>query len=250
MTTLTRREFLKTSGALVVSFAAPPLTEAAAQITAGKPPLVPTELDSWVAVLPDGRVQAFFGKMDMGQSLEVAIAQIVADELDVACDKVDVLMGDTGTSCNQGGASGSTGVSNGGRLLRNAAAEARRLLLGEAARLAARCRTDEQAAELEELAGALVQAPDDGSALLADWAFMSALVGAAGNLVFQLIMNSVRELYLPPSSAFAALVADRAELAPMYLAVAEAVGARDADRAVGQMDRLAGAQEARMVKGL
>ena len=129
MTTLTRREFLKTSGALVVSFAAPPITAAAAQITAGKPPLVPTELDSWVAVLPDGRVQAFFGKMDMGQSLEVAIAQIVADELDVACDKVEVLMGDTGTSCNQGGASGSTGVSNGGRPLRNAAAEARRLLL-------------------------------------------------------------------------------------------------------------------------
>src|SRR6267378_7173497 len=132
MTTLTRREFLKTSGALVVSFTVPPITEALAQITAGKPPLVPTELDSWVAVLPDGRVQAFFGKMDMGQSLEVAIAQIVADELDVACDKVDVLMGDTGTSCNQGGASGSTGVSNGGRLLRNAAAEARRLLLERA----------------------------------------------------------------------------------------------------------------------
>src|SRR5438552_15947374 len=129
MTTLTGREFLKPSGALVVSFAAPPLTGALAQVSAGKPPLVPTELDSWVAVLPDGRVQAFFGKMDMGQSLEVAIAQIVADELDVACDKVDVLMGDTGTSCNQGGASGSTGVSNGGRPLRNAAADARRLLL-------------------------------------------------------------------------------------------------------------------------
>jgi CO/xanthine dehydrogenase Mo-binding subunit len=90
---------------------------------------VPTELDSWVAVLPDGRVQAFFGKMDMGQSLEVAIAQIVADELDVACDKVDVLMGDTGTSCNQGGASGSLGISHGARPLRSAAAEARRLLL-------------------------------------------------------------------------------------------------------------------------
>src|SRR5882672_9036733 len=129
MTTLTRREFLKTSGALVVSFTVPPVTEALAQVSAGKPPLVPTELDSWVAVLPDGRVQAFFGKMDMGQSLEVAIAQIVADELDVACDKVDVLMGDTGTSCNQGGASGSLGISHGARPLRGAAAEARRLLL-------------------------------------------------------------------------------------------------------------------------
>jgi CO/xanthine dehydrogenase Mo-binding subunit len=99
-----------------------------------KPPLVPTELDSWIAVLPDGRVQAFFGKMDMGQSLDVAIAQIVADELDVAFGKVDVLMGDTATSCNQGGASGSFGVSHGGKPLRNAAAEARRLLLEQAAK--------------------------------------------------------------------------------------------------------------------
>src|SRR5437667_11619596 len=67
MTTLTRREFLKSSGALVVAFAAPPLTESAAQITAGEPPLVPTALDSWVAVLPDGRLPAFFGMMVLRQ---------------------------------------------------------------------------------------------------------------------------------------------------------------------------------------
>jgi len=73
-------------------------------------------------------VQAFFGKMDMGQGLDVAVAQIVAEELDVGANKVDVVMGDTATSCNQGGASGSTGVSNGARLLRRAAAEARRVL--------------------------------------------------------------------------------------------------------------------------
>src|SRR5204863_6940280 len=126
-----RREFLKTSGALVVSFSLPPI-EALAQ-GAGKPALMPTELDSWIAVLPNGNVQAFFGKMDMGQGLDVAVAQIVAEELDVGFDKVDVLMGDTGTSCNQGGASGSTGVSNGARLLRRAAAEARRVLVDRAA---------------------------------------------------------------------------------------------------------------------
>src|SRR5258708_23417735 len=67
--------------------------------------------------------------MDMGQGLDVAVAQIVAEELDVGFDKVAVLMGDTGTSCNQGGASGSTGVSNGARLMRRAAAEARRVLV-------------------------------------------------------------------------------------------------------------------------
>src|SRR5436189_4177312 len=126
-----RREFLKTTGALVVSFAAP-MSEVMAQ-AAGKPPLMPTELDSWIAVLPNGSVQAFFGKMDMGQGLDVAVAQIVAEELDVGFDKVDVLMGDTLSSCNQGGASGSTGVSNGARLLRRAAAEARRVLVDRAA---------------------------------------------------------------------------------------------------------------------
>jgi nicotinate dehydrogenase subunit B len=129
---LSRREFFKTSGALVVSFATSGFVADAVSQT--KPGLLPTELDSWIAVLPDGRVQAFFGKMDMGQSLEVAIAQIVAEELDVAVDKVDVVMGDTGTSCNQGGASGSLGISHGAQPLRKAAAEARRLLLERASK--------------------------------------------------------------------------------------------------------------------
>src|SRR6266849_5556858 len=130
---LSRREFLKASGAIIVSAAGPAFGEALAQAAAApagaKPPLVPTELDSWVAILPDGRVTAFFGKMDMGQSLDIAIAQIVADELDVAIEKVDVVMGDTALTCNQGGASGSQ---TGARPLRSAAAEARRLLLQSA----------------------------------------------------------------------------------------------------------------------
>src|SRR6266702_2187314 len=134
---LSRREFLKASGALVVSAAGPAfigeaLAQTAAVSTGGKPPLVPSELDSWVAILPDGRVTAFFGKMDMGQSLDIAIAQIVADELDVDVAKVDVVMGDTALTCNQGGASGSTGIQSGARPLRSAAAEARRLLVQSA----------------------------------------------------------------------------------------------------------------------
>src|SRR5882762_9910282 len=134
---LSRREFLKASGAIIVSAAGPAfvgetLAQTAAAPAGGKPPLVPTELDSWVAILPDGRVTAFFGKMDMGQSLDIAIAQIVADELDVDVAKVDVVMGDTALTCNQGGASGSTGIQTGARPLRSAAAEARRLLVQSA----------------------------------------------------------------------------------------------------------------------
>src|SRR3954463_2302604 len=131
---ISRREFLQASGALVVSVLVPFEESIAKGVSAARQNLVPNELDSWIAVLPSGRVQAFFGKMDMGQSLEPAIAQIVADELDVPFERVDVLMGDTGTSCNQGGASGSTGISLGARPLRNAAAEARRLLIQEASK--------------------------------------------------------------------------------------------------------------------
>jgi GntR family transcriptional regulator, transcriptional repressor for pyruvate dehydrogenase complex len=126
--------------------------------------------------------------------------------------------------------------------------EARRLLLTEAARLAAVRRTDEQAARLVELADAIATAADDEVALLADWAYMAAVIEAAGNLVFQLIMNSVRELYLPNAQAFTQVVADRAELAPQYARGARAIEAGDADAAAAALAELAGAQERRMVR--
>ncbi len=125
--------------------------------------------------------------------------------------------------------------------------EARRLLLVEASRLAASRRTDEQAATLGRLSDALANAPDDHTALLADWAYMSAVIEAAGNLVFQLIMNSVRELYLPNAEAFTDVVADRAELLSLYASAAEAIRDRDADAAAAAMAELAAAQEQRMV---
>jgi nicotinate dehydrogenase subunit B len=130
-----RREFLKTSGALIVSTTMPWAPGAAMAQAAGpaKPPLAAAELDSWVAIMPDGRVTAFFGKVDLGQGLDVAIAQIVAEELDVAFEKVSVLMGDTATSMNQGGASSALGIQSGAKPLRNAAAEARRILVDMAA---------------------------------------------------------------------------------------------------------------------
>ena len=89
---------------------------------------------SWLAVGPDGRVTAFFGKIDQGQGVDVAVAQVVAEELDVALAKVVVVMGDTATSVNQGGASNSTGVRLGAQQLRMAAAEARAVLLDAAAK--------------------------------------------------------------------------------------------------------------------
>lgn len=129
---LSRRRFLQAAGALIVTAAAPSLPFAAVTGDTPRDPL-PGELDSWLAIAPSGDVTAFFGKMDMGHGLEIATAQIVAEELDVRVERVTVLMGDTATTCNQGGASGSTGIQQGARPLRNAAAEARRLLLEAAA---------------------------------------------------------------------------------------------------------------------
>jgi nicotinate dehydrogenase subunit B len=137
-TNLSRRAVLMGAGALVVSVGAPlsvetliGLNSAYAQGT--KPPLTPDQLSSYIAVNADGTVSAFFGKMDMGHGLFVAIGQMVAEELDVPFKAVKVYMGDTATSVNQGGASGSTGIQFGGKQMRMAAAEARRVLLDMAA---------------------------------------------------------------------------------------------------------------------
>src|SRR5438552_14298154 len=71
--------------------------------------------------------------MYMVQGVFTAIGQIVAEELDVPFKSVKVFMVDTDTSVNQGGASGSTGIQAGGKQMRAAAAEARRVLVDMAA---------------------------------------------------------------------------------------------------------------------
>jgi CO/xanthine dehydrogenase Mo-binding subunit len=136
----TRRSMLLGSGALVVSIGAAvsldtllSMQQAFAQ--GARPPLTPDQLSSYIAVNADGTVSAYFGKMDMGHGLGVAIGQIVADELDVPFKSVKVVMADTAVTVNQGGASGSTGIQMGGKQLRMAAAEARRTLVEMAAGL-------------------------------------------------------------------------------------------------------------------
>ena len=127
-----RRSLLQLSGALVIGLAMPAGPVSAASAMPGLPP--PDQLDSYLAVGPDGTVTVFFGKIDGGQGLDVAIGQIVAEELDIATDRVRVVMGDTARTVNQGGASNASGISQGAVPLRHAAAEARLLLTEMAAR--------------------------------------------------------------------------------------------------------------------
>ena len=136
----TRRSMLLGGGALVVSIGAAVSLETVLSIgqayaQGSKPPLTPDQLSSFIAVNADGTVSAYFGKMDMGHGLNIAIGQMVAEELDVPFKAVKVIMANTDVTVNQGGASGSTGIQLGGKQMRMAAAEARRVLVEMAAGL-------------------------------------------------------------------------------------------------------------------
>ena len=126
---LSRREFLKGTGALIVSFNLfPPALDLFAQSApAGEPD--PTQLDSWIAVSQDGTVTIFTSKVELGTGIETALAQIAAEELDVSWKKVKVDMGDTAKTIDQATTSGSRTIERAGPQMRQAAAAARKELL-------------------------------------------------------------------------------------------------------------------------
>jgi DNA-binding FadR family transcriptional regulator len=126
--------------------------------------------------------------------------------------------------------------------------EARRLLLAEAAALAAARRSAEQAELLARLAREIAAAPDDATAQGLDFAFMATAIEGAGNLAFSLIANSIRDVYLQRLELFRAIVTGREELD--YAAVASAVGAGDGAAARSAMTALARAQEQRLLEAL
>ena len=121
--------------------------------------------------------------------------------------------------------------------------EARRLMLAEAARLAAERRTAEQAERLTELAERLGDADDAAERQALDFAFYTELVEAAGNVVFVLITNSIRDLYFQHAAAFEPIVGDRDMLEPLYRRAAKAVAAGDAAAAARAVGALAATQE-------
>jgi GntR family transcriptional regulator, transcriptional repressor for pyruvate dehydrogenase complex len=128
--------------------------------------------------------------------------------------------------------------------------EARRLMLSEAAKLAAERRSPDQAARLAELAERIAAAPEPAAAQALDFAFMTELVEAAGNVVFLLILNSIRQLYFERAELFAPLVFDMEELAPLYRRAAGAVEDGAPGRAAGALARLAEAQERRLLEAV
>ena len=97
------------------------------------PGLVATPaLDRWIK-FADDRVYAFTGKVEIGQGLLTALRTIVAEELDVLPERVEMVSAHTGRTPNEGTTAGSMSIETSGANLRQAAAWARRLLLERAA---------------------------------------------------------------------------------------------------------------------
>src|SRR5205823_6272485 len=82
----------------------------------------------------DGTVTVFTGKVELGQGIVTALAQIAAEELDVPLGRVTMVSGDTGRTPNEGQTAGSQSVENSGTALRLAGSEVRAILLELAAK--------------------------------------------------------------------------------------------------------------------
>ncbi|MGX1324364.1 CO/xanthine dehydrogenase Mo-binding subunit [Bradyrhizobium sp. USDA 377] len=87
------------------------------------------KLSSWVRFTDDGRVAISPGKVEIGQGIVTALAQIAADELDVDISKVEMIRASTAASPNEGVTSGSLSIQQSGRALRHACAEVRQRFL-------------------------------------------------------------------------------------------------------------------------
>jgi CO/xanthine dehydrogenase Mo-binding subunit len=127
-----RRDFLKTSGVLVVSVGALRIADPLAliaQATGPYPDPDYLQLDSWIAIHQDNTATFYVGKTDCGQGTGTSFRQMMSDELDIAYDKTTCVMGSTDNTVDQGGSGGSDAIQTDGWPMRRVAAEARRVLL-------------------------------------------------------------------------------------------------------------------------
>jgi len=184
---LTRRMFVATGGALVVSFAlrgaaaAQPRQEAGQNF--GLQPdvaLLPGSLhgapylDSWIGIDGNGAVTVFTGKAELGQGIMTALIQCAAEELDVDPKVVTIITADTERTPNEGYTAGSHSMQDSGTAILNAAAQVRAILIDLAAK-----QLDLPADQLQAKTGAIVA--NDGRSV----AYKNLVIGQALHRVAQ-----------------------------------------------------------------
>ncbi|HSR56596.1 MAG TPA: molybdopterin cofactor-binding domain-containing protein, partial [Candidatus Binataceae bacterium] len=137
---MSRRQFLKGSGVLVVigfsisgAESRSGTTTPPKQASAGRH-VDASDVDSWLEVRGDNTVVVYSGKVELGTGVETALAQIVAEELDIPLSNIRMVQGDTALTPDQNYTVGSRTIQIGGVELRRAAATARHALLEIGAR--------------------------------------------------------------------------------------------------------------------
>src|SRR6202171_5672662 len=107
----------------------------AAPAPSPSPPKLPVnlaanpKLSSWVRFSAEGHLTLSPGKVEIGQGIVTALAQIAADELDIDLSRVQMVRASTAASPNEGVTSGSLSIQQSGRALRHACAEVRQIFL-------------------------------------------------------------------------------------------------------------------------
>jgi CO/xanthine dehydrogenase Mo-binding subunit len=132
---ISRRVFTAGAGGLVLAFSLNPQVMLAQQ-PAKLPGSLDTnrQLDAWIHIQVNGMATVCTGKVELGQGIVTALAQIAAEELDLPIARVQMVSGDTRLTPNEGVTAGSQSIENSGTALRLAGAEVRSILIEAAAK--------------------------------------------------------------------------------------------------------------------
>jgi CO/xanthine dehydrogenase Mo-binding subunit len=129
----TRRDFMKTGGALIVGFSLGDalLAQQAPAAQSATPPrsLDLKQVDTWLAIHEDNTATVYIGFAELGQGASTALLQVAGEELDLDMSQLKTMPLDTSVTPNQGGTYSSAAINRGSPQIRSAAAEARGALL-------------------------------------------------------------------------------------------------------------------------
>ena len=130
-----RRDLLKGAGALVIGFDIlnPANAQAPTPDLPGDLKIAP-KVSSWLRIEAGGKVRLLVGKVEIGQGILTAVAQLCADELAIDMSRLEITSGDTRLVPDEGVTAGSFSMPNCGSAVRAVSADARQILFGLAAK--------------------------------------------------------------------------------------------------------------------
>src|SRR5215471_777473 len=131
-----RRKFIQMTGCLTIGFSLGGLSIVYSTPLGGELPESlknNPNINAWLEVLANGDVRVFTGKLELGQGIRTAIAQVAAEELDMPMKNVEVILAETQRTPDEGYTAGSGSIEGSAMAVRYASAAARKILLQLAA---------------------------------------------------------------------------------------------------------------------